>query len=539
MNKNWKRALCLLLALSAASVAGCSGSPSSGSSQPSPSSSPAQNQPSSGSTAPASTAQPSGEVPTIRVLMQARAEGPISNDMPFIKNISEKAGINFNWELAPSDANQYTEKFNILVASGDIPDLMIHHDMNVLNNGGINHVFEDLLPWVDSSMPNIQKLFSEREGMKKDIMTDDGHLYYLPRLTAVRTFGMFLVRDDIVKKEGLSMPTTTDEMYEFLKFFQTYDLNKNGQQDEIPWTCRGKFNDLNGFMEPFGVYIKDAFFEENGEVKYTYSDPRFLEGLRYVSKLYGEGLIDAEYSTNDMKVWESRLTNELSAITYDNFVRIDYLNNLIKQVNPEAEFVSIPPLKNQEGKAVTKEQQNKYGKGTSVSAKSQYKEQIIKFLDWIHSEEGHIATNFGIEGETFVREGDTFKYTDLVMKDPDNAGMSKLILLGFRDMWPYRSDIAYENAMNSDNQNTQRDNYEQYVVGDKWPTTLTFTEEERGIINTTYQEVKTYTDEMINQYVMGIESTESFDEYLNTLEKLGLPEVLKVQQAAYDRYRAR
>ena len=241
MNKNWKRTLCLLLALSTASIAGCNGTSSTAPTQSASGSTPAQTQSTSGSAPSASTPQTSGETPTIRVLMQARAEGPISNDMPFIKNISEKAGINFNWELAPSDANQYTEKFNILVASGDIPDLMIHHDMNVLNNGGVNKVFEDLLPWVDSSMPNIQKLFSERDGMKKDIMTDDGHLYYLPRLTAVRTFGMFLVREDIVKKEGLSMPTTTDEMYEFLKFFQTYDLNKNGQQDEIPWTCRGVY----------------------------------------------------------------------------------------------------------------------------------------------------------------------------------------------------------------------------------------------------------------------------------------------------------
>lgn len=424
-----------------------------------------------------SSQQESSENKEIRVMMPARPEGPISNDLPFIQAISEKADVTFQWELAPSDTAQYTEKFNILIASGDMPDLMMNTDVKVLNNGGANGIFEDLLPLIEQGMPNVQKLLDEREDMKRTIMTDDGHIYYLPRITAVKTYEMFLVRQDVLEKYNLEVPETTDEMYEFLKTLKGIDLNGNGEADEIPWTCRNKFPCLNGFFEPFGLFIKDEFFEEDGKVKFTFSDSRFRDGLEYVSKLYAEGLIDGEFATNDIKVWESRVTNELSAITYDCFVRIDYLNNLVQQVNSDALFASIPPLKNAQGEQVTKDSQSAYSGGTAVNAKSDCKEAIMRLINWINSEEGTEVVNFGIEGETFVKKDGIYEYTDLIMKDSDSSGMSKLCQLGFRDKWPYQTSIDYENAMNSDYQNEQRDSYTQYIHGEKWPSSLTYTEE--------------------------------------------------------------
>lgn len=44
---------------------------------------------------------------------------------------------------------------------------------------------------------------------------------------------------------------------------------------------------------------------------------------------------------------------------------------------------------------------------------------------------------------------------------------------------------------------------------------------------------------MVNKFIMGVEPLDKFDEYVDTLNKIGLEEVLRVQQAAYDRYLAR
>ena len=65
---------------------------------------------------------------------------------------------------------------------------------------------------------------------------------------------------------------------------------------------------------------------------------------------------------------------------------------------------------------------------------------------------------------------------------------------------------------------------------------LSFTEEEREVINSIYTEIQTYKDEMINKFIMGKETLDNFDNFVETLNSMGIEEVLAVEQAAYDRY---
>ena len=468
----------------------------------------------------------------ISVLMPGRPEGPISNDMPIVKEIMNRTGITFKWEQAPSDGNQYSEKFNILVAGGDIPDIMINSDKLVIIRGGMNGVFEPLNDYLDKYMPNVVAKFEEKPDVKKTVTNYDGKIYCLTRMTAVKPANILIIRKDWLDKLGLEVPTTAEEMYNVLKAFKEKDPNGNGKPDEIPFTCRGKLSSLSPFFEAFGIYSKDAFFVEDGQVKFSYTDPRFKEGLEYVAKLYKEKLIDNEYLTNDLNIWQSRLTTDISGMTYDMFVRVDYLNNLM----PEPVFEGMIPLKDPEGVAATKDQQNPTGKFAAISSKSKYKVEIAKFFNWMYSEEGILLTNFGVEGLTYQMVNGQPKYTDLVMKDPNNSALVQLFSLGFRDNWPYYTDVRYENEMGSECQNKLRDTIDKYIIP-KYPmTSFTYIDEEQKVMTNVYTQIQTYYEEMINKFIMGTEPLDKFDEFVEKINQLGLPEVLKVQQAAYDRY---
>jgi putative aldouronate transport system substrate-binding protein len=473
----------------------------------------------------------------ISILMPGRPEGPISNDMPIIKEITNKTNIKFKWEQAPSDGNQYTEKFNILVASGDIPDIMVNADKEVLNRGGVNGVFEPLNDYMDKYMPNVKKALSEKGDAEKMIKNDNGKTYYLGRLTAVKAANTFLVRQDWLDKLGIKAPTTTDEMYNMLKLFKEKDPNGNGKNDEIPFTCRGKLTSLSGFMEGFGLYGKDAFNVENGKVKYTYTDARYKNALVYLNKLYKEKLIDNEYTTNDLNTWQSRLTNGTSGLTYDMFVRADFLNNLMKN-DSNAKFTGVMPLKGTDGKAVTKDQQKLIGAATSVSSKSKYKVEIAKFFNWMYSEEGVLVTNFGVEGDQYTKANGQPQYTDKVMKDPKKSALIVLYGDGFRDNWPYKTDIRYENAMGSEQQNKLRDSIDSHVIPN-YPDSLTYTDEERKVMTSKYTQIQTYWDEMANKFILGTESLDKFDDFAKKIDSMGIQDVLKVQQSAYDRFMKR
>jgi putative aldouronate transport system substrate-binding protein len=471
----------------------------------------------------------------ISVYMPGRPEGPISNDMPIIKEMSAKTGIKFKWEQAPSDMNQYTEKFNILVASGDIPDIMILADKELLNRGGASGIFEPLNGLIDTYMPNVKKKFAEKPIVEKQLRSDDGKIYYLARLTAVKPMNILIGRQDWLDKLGLKAPTTANEMYAVLKAFKEKDPNGNGKADEIPFTCRGKFGSLTPFFEAYGMFIKEPFFVENGKVKYTYTDPRFKKGLEFVNKLFMEKLIDNEYLTNDLNIWSSRLTNNVSGMTFDVFVRAEFLNNLIKKSNPEALFMGFIPLKGPDGKPATKDQQNPTGVGAVISADSKYKVEIAKFFNWMYSDEGIMLTNFGIEGSQYTYVNGQPKYTDRLMKDPTKTPQFVLYSEGWRDNWPYYTDIRYENAMSTDLQIKIRDSIVPYIIPN-YPSALSLTNDERKIQTAKFAQLNTYYEEMSNKFVMGVEPLSKFDDYVKKMEQIGLQDVLKVQQAAYDRY---
>ena len=147
------------------------------------------------------------------------------------------------------------------------------------------------------------------------LKTDGGKIYYLPHFLAVKTNNTFLLRQDWLDKLGLKQPQTPDEMYNVLKAFKEKDPNGNGKVDEIPFTTRNKKVGLNGFIEPFGVSLEEDFIVENGKVGFTYTNPKLKDALAYLNKLYKDKLIDSEYATNDTKIWDQRLSTEVSGMT--------------------------------------------------------------------------------------------------------------------------------------------------------------------------------------------------------------------------------
>lgn len=171
---------------------------------------------------------------------------------------------------------------------------------------------------------------------------------------------------------------------------------------------------------------------------------------------------------------------------------------------------------------------------TAISADSPYIKEIVQLFDYFYSEEGSLLMNFGIEGETYTMENGVPTYTDIIAKDEQGRSiLSMLNIYGHRE-WAYKQDIGYEDALLDKTYVDYRNEMEQYIR----PTipALSFTEDEREVINSTYTEIQTYKDEMINKFIMGKEPLDNFDKFVQTLKDMGIDDVLAVEQAAYDRY---
>ncbi len=68
---------------------------------------------------------------------------------------------------------------------------------------------------------------------------------------------------------------------------------------------------------------------------------------------------------------------------------------------------------------------------------------------------------------------------------------------------------------------------------------VTMTEEEGNIYNSAYTDIQTLVDEMTVKFILGGESLDNYESFIDTLYTYGLQQCLDVKQAAYDRYQAR
>lgn len=478
---------------------------------------------------------------TISLFLQDSADQAISPDLPIIKEITERTGVHFDFIAAPNTESQFREKFNVTVASGELPDVMVStfrdDMMKVAEEGSFAALDEYLTPEI---APNLCAILEEHPDYVRALRAADGKIYFLPFIGAVKTLKTWMIRQDWLDKLGLEAPVTLDDWYNVLKAFKEGDPNGNGEADEIPFTTRHTQAGVLAFMEAYGISgfeANEQFFIEDDTIKYAYIDDRCKEALTFMNKLYSEGLIDQEYATNDSNVWLSRITNEVSGACQDTVARAYSLGQAINQAgNEEAKFVVVAPPQGPDGTQMTTSQMQEIRGYTAISADSEYIEEIVKLFDYFFSEEGSLLNNWGIEGLTYEMVDGKPQYTDVVAHDEQGRSiLSMLNVYGHRE-WAYQQDIGYEDALLDPDYVVYRNEMEQYIR----PTlpALSFTEDERDLINSKYTEIQTYKDEMCSRFITGKEPLDNFDTFVETIKDMGIEEVLAAYQAAYDRYMA-
>lgn len=475
----------------------------------------------------------------ISIWIQSRPEAEYTAEHPIIQEITKRTGVSIKFELAPYEYDAALEKFNLMLASGDLPDVIIFRKAEI-DRAAQQGILTPLSDPVDEYAPNFKKIIEEDPAILKDLKIGDGEFYHFPLLSAVRTAQIFIIRQDWLGKLGLDAPETLDDWYNVLKAFKEQNPNGNGEADEVPFTTRGKAAGILPFMEAWGISgyePSQQFFIEEGQVKFAYIDPRFKEALAFLNKLYSEGLIDPEYVTGDKNLWTARLSGEVSGVTFDWFPRIDYFNRAVQGVNPNAVFAGVLPPIGPTGIRMTTNQQKRVREegATAISITSKHKERIVQFLDYFFGE-GAMFMNFGIEGVYYDMVDGYPTFKPELLNNPDKSILYYLFESGRFEL-SHKQDIRYENQLAPADVLAARDMYEPILI-EAFPP-LALTEDERDIMLEKYSEIQTYKDEMVDKFIMGAESLDKFEEFVAQIKKMGIDDVLAVQQAAFDRYNSK
>ena len=216
-----------------------------------------------------------------------------------LQMVCEATGIHPEFTLISPAAKE--ERLNLMWASPkDMPDMIM--------GGGLGSVAEletyasygqiRDLSGVMATMPNMQKYMNETGW--KYITSGDGGIYYFPTMVNNNIDTGIYINNVWLQNLGLAKPNTIEELYDVLVAFRDKDPNGNGKQDEIPLA-----------IEPDALYrIGDSIFSafgrpegwvvEDGQVVYNGIQEETKEAIKFVRKLYAEGLMDTELFTQDL-----------------------------------------------------------------------------------------------------------------------------------------------------------------------------------------------------------------------------------------------
>ncbi|MEK4371980.1 ABC transporter substrate-binding protein [Paenibacillus sp. FSL R5-0473] len=473
-------------------------------------------------------------------------------DMAAYKEKEKLTGIQVKFTHPP--LGQQRDQFNLLISTKELPDVIYYNWADAV--GGPEKMIKDgriirLNELIDSYAPNLKRIIESDPDVKKQIALDDGTIYMFPllKLDALKlnaTSGL-IMRQDWLDKLNLKVPTNIDEWYTVLKAFKEQDPNGNGKPDELPFTGNwgpGNLTKLHDFAAAFGVI---GGFQMNGDkVEFGPIQPGYRDFLETMAKWYEEGLIDPEIMTNDGKAFDYKVTSNLAGAYQGGvFSGMGKYFNLMRDTDPNFNVTGVPWPVSPDGTSYATFNLDakvlSYGEAITASADEDQLKYIVQWMDYNYSEEGSDLFNFGIENDSYVRDGEGVKFTDTIIDNPNGLTYDQALAsyaLSIMD-GPINQDSRYLDALLFDD--GQRAANAEWMKASSALTLppIRLSTDEVTTSTSIMSQVNTYLNETMTAIISGQKPITEFDKMAETIKSMDIDRAIEVHQAAYDRYQSK
>ncbi|WJH37344.1 extracellular solute-binding protein [Paenibacillus sp. CC-CFT747] len=468
------------------------------------------------------------------------------NEMGVYQELQKRTGTVVDFQHPP--VGQHNDQFNLLLASGQLPDV-IEHTWAAVSKGPDNAIKEKkilrLNELIDAHAPNLSKILKDDPELKKLIMTDEGNIYVFPYFSKEefqRVYNGPAIRKDWLDKLKLPVPQTIDDWEKTLTAIRDGDPNGNGKKDEIPLLLDLKVMDFgHAFIGAYG--ITSGFYQDQGKVKFGPIQPEFKEFLTVMNRWYKEGLIDKDFATMDQKLKDAKMTGNLvGAMAMNVGAGLGSYTSLMKPKYPDFNLVGVPyPALKPGGMSIGQMNAPFIGTGAAISANAKNPEQIVKWLDYAYGPEGHLLFNYGLEGQSYTMVNGKPALTKEITASSTNLPVSQAIAKYSHGSFsgPYVVDKGLTEQFSPEP--FQKQAIETWMKADhaKLLPSLTLTSQESSEMSSSMNDIKTYYSEMVNKFIMGMEPIDSFDKFVGTIQKMGIDKVIQTQQKALERLNKR
>lgn len=351
-------------------------------------------------------------VPTVTFFFdQGAPEGEVA--LRLLSEAEEEVGVRIEFEEPPQ--SNYLERLQILLASGDYPDMMFFPAKDqTLIQAAADGIIRPLNEYLDNA-PAVYENTLEESWVNMQLL-NDGDIYVIPRNTIARTDG-YAVRRDWVENLGLEWPEddalTLDEFTEWMRAFSEDDPDGNGENDTRGLyqhaAGNGKFGVYGGnntpLYWPFGVLGWQRYGNEYMNLMYSRDMPNMKQSLAYMNQIYQAGYTNADMVVADRREVYDEFLQGLYGMFNEFGGNAAGYDARVQEFDPNGDVDYIVGIKNEDGVV----QGGSYGTGVwgyyTVSSTAEHPQKVVDFFNWAFGN-GWERIKWGYEGITYEETDD-------------------------------------------------------------------------------------------------------------------------------------
>lgn len=462
----------------------------------------------------------------------------------------EHTGVDVEWRPTAQEQTPL-----LFASASEMPDMFFQVSgltIPMINGYGQSGLLINYMDYLDK-MPNIAARYAEDPRLFDAVKDANGAVYTLPYICDTLTMSshLFYIQTDMTKAAGWEeLPDTIEEFLTMCEDLQTYYADVDGY---IPMLCNapaaigydGYYSQF--FFPAFGELMQPGLTTNaaRDKIEAGFATEQFKNYISFMHTLYAEGYMDpecfiADANTSRAKMIEKSATmcNTGTFLTRENFA------------SGELDFQVMPPMSSQYQSETRWAKPNTYRQGMyMISSSCKELDAALAFMDALYSvrenplnDEGTVwgvSIWIGELGVNYTLDEDAGSYSIIVPEGFDTAGVYNITAgsgNGAYLKWPY-----YEASGSGQEKKAlgTRDILLPHGVDVFSVTLLNLTEDEQDIYNDNWTEINAYVTEMNAAFITGQKDISAeWDNYIATLYKIGLQEILNVYQAALERYNA-
>lgn len=287
------------------------------------------------------------------------------------------------------------QRFNVLFASKEAPDLILEYDTNYRNQLYNQQLIMPLNDLIEQHSTAYRALLEENPILKKVTTKDDGKIYEFAKINGLQPNHVMWIRADWLDNLQLDVPQTTEELFEVAKAFKEQDPDQNNANDTYGMALSFISGMIVDYMfgNVFTIYDKQPWYpNEKDELVHDWD--RKLAATEFKKRLFNAGLVDKDFLTDGngdkakqdfingkLGIWGGTLDYAVFEALRANFPKA----RMIPMPLPESMMGSFSPVLQNPAQAVA-----------AVNVLAENPEAVMEYVDFMLSDEAKTVMGYGI-----------------------------------------------------------------------------------------------------------------------------------------------